>query len=75
MHACLEDMNHRIARGRRRLVILQRGHDNDGQPALVPVISTEGTDDEPPAEIAVIAKFCPFCGERLRLPAQDGDGR
>lgn len=74
MHACLEDMNHRLARGRRRLVILQRGHDSNGQPALVPVIASECTDEEPPAEIAVIAKFCPFCGERLRVPANGGGG-
>jgi len=65
MHRCIEGTNEAIARHNQRLVTHRAEDGADGQPVDVPVIATESQDslDGP---MSVIARFCPFCGERLR---------
>lgn len=74
MHHCLRDMNQRIARRNQCLEVLRLPGGVDGQPVDVPVIATaQAQTDGPDPSAAVVAAFCPFCGERLRHPIREGE--
>ena len=71
MHHCLREMNQRIARANQRLEIRHLPGGVDGQSVDVPAIATvQAEADGPDPSVAVVAAFCPFCGERLRDPKQ-----
>jgi len=65
MHPCLHTTNKHLRVGNQRIQTHRAEDGTDGGPVDVPIIATESTDgvDGPKT---VIAKFCPFCGQRLR---------